>query len=363
MEECLAATGVNITTLLATGSFLLVFSLVLLHPFIRRRINLLVTPFLLIAVVGASGSPVAAAEACPASARPDMSTGRQGEVQLFNVIQNDTPSEGATFIASSLRLALADNPLPGSTLSTDGKTGTAPGEGVYEALGDGRIRFTPEPSFVGPARGVKYSIKDTKGYMVTSSYRPIVVGGSLASPLARDDILPYFCARLGLAVGGWVPFYLDEDADGCASECHYDELGNKVCSKGANPAAVEDQHIWKTKLLANDEVREAGASFDPSTVDLNPSVPGVQQSYTGSGFLATYDPTTDTLTVTTNDPKDYAPAASDPERCNDDLSVCEPRQQKTDIVLRYTFRDTNGSLSNQATARHPGNFAYLDAPL
>ena len=96
-----------------------------------------------------------------------------GQMQVYSVINNAAPSAGASFVASSLQLALVNNPVPGSTVSIDGVTITVPGEGVYSVdPTNGSIVFTPESEFVGTASGVRFTIKDTNGQSTTNTYVP-----------------------------------------------------------------------------------------------------------------------------------------------------------------------------------------------
>lgn len=133
------------------------------------------------------------------ASQPDQSVGEQGQPQTMSVVANDQPSEGATFVLTSLRLSLVDNPVPGSTVGDDGKTVIVPGEGTYVANDDGTITFTPLPSFVGTARGVRYSIRDTAGKMTSNIYRPIVKGTPppVCDPTVSQMVLPE--RQVGLA--------------------------------------------------------------------------------------------------------------------------------------------------------------------
>ncbi len=138
--------------------------------------------FALALVLGASTSLqlmpqiASAATNCLAS-KPDSSVGLPGQVQRFNVLNNDTPSAGARFVGASLRLALPDSPVAGSTLSGDRLSVSAPTEGAYQASAvgeDGTISFTPEANFRGVARGVRYTVEDTAGNTTGSIYTPRV---------------------------------------------------------------------------------------------------------------------------------------------------------------------------------------------
>jgi hypothetical protein len=120
--------------------------------------------------------PAYAASAC-LNAQPDSSVGAPGELQVYNVLQNDTPTPGSSFILSSLRLALVKNPVSGSIVSQGERQVNTPNEGVYIANSEaqnGTISFSPTMSFRGGAVGVKYQIKDTAGNYTGSVYKPRV---------------------------------------------------------------------------------------------------------------------------------------------------------------------------------------------
>jgi CshA-type fibril repeat protein len=118
------------------------------------------------------------------SVADDFSTGQKGSVQIFDILANDTPRDGATFVLSSLELRLASNYVAGSTLSTDRKQVVAPNEGTYQAQSNGTVRFTPESTFVGTAVGVGYTVRDTNGVNYQGNYKPRVVD---TAPVSCND--------------------------------------------------------------------------------------------------------------------------------------------------------------------------------
>ena len=65
-----------------------------------------------------------------------------------------------------------------------------PGEGKYKVNPKtGEVTFTPEPQFVGKAKGVTVQRRDTNGTAATGNYTPIVVGTSpKAEPSISSDI-------------------------------------------------------------------------------------------------------------------------------------------------------------------------------
>jgi MYXO-CTERM domain-containing protein len=98
------------------------------------------------------------------TAAPDTSTGPQGLPQSVNPLNNDAPG-------------IPEVPLKPDTLTLldgDGDpvdTVTVPDEGEY-TIEDGRIVFTPEPTFHGEATPVDYRVEDVNGTPATSTYTP-----------------------------------------------------------------------------------------------------------------------------------------------------------------------------------------------
>ena len=57
----------------------------------------------------------------------------------------------------------------------DGKiTKVVPGQGTYTIDPNGKVKFTPEPEFVGTASGVTVVRKDKNGKTIFASYTPTV---------------------------------------------------------------------------------------------------------------------------------------------------------------------------------------------
>lgn len=108
------------------------------------------------------------------NAKTATTNGAKGATQILSVITALKPSAGASFRLDTLELKLVSNPVPGSSLSTDRHTVTAPGEGKYVAQATGTITYTPDPNFTGTARGVGFVIEDTKGASFSSVYTPLV---------------------------------------------------------------------------------------------------------------------------------------------------------------------------------------------
>lgn len=180
MDTCLAATGSNRGVYIALIVLATLFGLIAIK--FRSSVKYLVLMGGAVLMMGIS-SPMAyalTAQDCPAVSASDTSTGARGMPQRYNVLSNDTPSLGASFVMASFTLDLPTHPVAGSSVSSDGKTVTVPGEGTYIANNDGAIMFTPEATFVGTARGVRYTIRDTAGISVTNTYTPVVTQGTMA---------------------------------------------------------------------------------------------------------------------------------------------------------------------------------------
>ena len=97
-------------------------------------------------------------------ANPDYTSGPQGVAQSVDPLANDNAGNpGIALDASTLTLLDgAGNP----TTSVD-----VPDQGTY-TIADGKIVFTPVPSFTGAATPVTYRIADANGTTDTSTYTP-----------------------------------------------------------------------------------------------------------------------------------------------------------------------------------------------
>ncbi|WP_216728570.1 YSIRK-type signal peptide-containing protein [Streptococcus oralis] len=71
----------------------------------------------------------------------------------------------------------------------DGSTNMiVPGEGSYTIDKDGKITFTPEPDFVGTAKGLVVKRLDMYGNVVTAHYTPTVLGQTQVSDATSEDL-------------------------------------------------------------------------------------------------------------------------------------------------------------------------------
>ena len=190
VNDCLASTGDDASplTLIAVGLLLAGLSVIFFRCKGRRGKGLTVIVGLsavgILSCIAVPDATYAASANCTSGGNYSTTDGvanstagasiqMMGQMQVYSVINNAAPSAGASFVASSLQLALVNNPVPGSTVSIDGVTITVPGEGVYSVdPTNGSIVFTPESEFVGTASGVRFTIKDTNGQSTTNTYVP-----------------------------------------------------------------------------------------------------------------------------------------------------------------------------------------------
>lgn len=228
MNDCLAETGANIWILVLVGVGVIIASgVLLLHK--RQKSNHSVQTMMvtlgvgLLSILGgghtyaASGTDCTSAANPPVTAdsststsngnsasslaltsQPDTSAAAFGVPQEQNVLNNDSPTYGARFVGSSLRLSLPADAPAGSRVTTDKDGGILQsvyivGEGYYsiDASNPGVIYFDgwvggniilPDgtagpymPAFVGSARyGVVYTVSDSIGNTTTNTYKPKV---------------------------------------------------------------------------------------------------------------------------------------------------------------------------------------------
>ena len=96
----------------------------------------------------------------------DPSTGRD---------KTSTGAKGQTQVATPVFEGHIDSTVP-PTFEDGNTTLVVPGEGTYTIDKDGKITFTPEPDFVGTAKGVVVKRLDIYGNVVTAIYTPTVIG-------------------------------------------------------------------------------------------------------------------------------------------------------------------------------------------
>lgn len=295
LEACLADTGVNVYIPIVTGVLLIIVSGAMLYRVSSKRTavpTLIAAISLCGGILLAGTAPVSALEgvctpisttipqdgSASPGARPDTSSGRVGDVQQLNVLNNDTPSDGATFDAASLRIAPVGDPLPGTVASEDGREITAPTEGEYVAREDGVIEFTPENSFVGRAIGVRYSVRDSVGKVVSSTYTPEVY-----TDICEVDSSLQLFNRTIRNGGGWrdsasirriplfssyTPFfaYSAEVSQGVTPVAHRDGL-SFMYNQASGTWDVSSNTIGSREVLAVANQGRTMIAYDPNDLD------------------------------------------------------------------------------------------------
>ena len=80
------------------------------------------------------------------------------------------------------------NPTVPPTFEDGSATMVVPGEGSYTIDKDGKITFTPEPDFVGRAKGLVVKRLDMYGNVVTARYTPTVLGQTQVSDATSEGL-------------------------------------------------------------------------------------------------------------------------------------------------------------------------------
>ena len=80
------------------------------------------------------------------------------------------------------------NPTVPPTFEDGSTTMVVPGEGSYTIDKDGKITFTPEPDFVGRAKGLVVKRLDMYGNVVTARYTPTVLGQTQVSDATSEGL-------------------------------------------------------------------------------------------------------------------------------------------------------------------------------
>ena len=154
-------------------------------------------------LVVAVGAPLGA------EAKPDQGAKPVTGPVTIDPLTNDTPSQGATFVRSSVCLVN----LAGDCVSTV----TVPGVGTWVVNDDGTVTFTPVKGYRGPAT-IGYQVTDTNGILLSSTIsfavQPAAApsdGPSTPKPASPKPVLPRQAAlpaglhrreRLGGVAGG-----------------------------------------------------------------------------------------------------------------------------------------------------------------
>ena len=103
---------------------------------------------------------------------------------------HDTASTGAKGqpqVATPTFEGHIDSTVP-PTFEDGSTTMVVPGEGSYTIDKDGKITFTPEPDFVGTAKGLVVKRLDMYGNVVTAHYSPTVLGQTQVSDATSEGL-------------------------------------------------------------------------------------------------------------------------------------------------------------------------------
>ena len=103
---------------------------------------------------------------------------------------HDTTSTGAKGqpqVATPTFEGHIDSTVP-PTFEDGSTTMVVPGEGSYTIDKDGKITFTPEPDFVGTAKGLVVKRLDVYGNVVTAHYTPTVLGQTQVSDATSEGL-------------------------------------------------------------------------------------------------------------------------------------------------------------------------------
>ena len=135
-----------------------------------------------------------------AEAKPDQGAKPVTGPVTIDPLTNDTPSQGATFVPSSVCLVN----LSGDCVSTV----TVPGVGTWVVNDDGTVTFTPVKGYRGPAT-IGYQVTDTNGIQLSSTItfavQPVVApsdGPSNPKPASPRPSVPAAKPRHQLAFTG-----------------------------------------------------------------------------------------------------------------------------------------------------------------
>lgn len=121
-------------------------------------------------------------------ATPDVETTPQNVPVTVELLGNDRAGQLADGSDGTLDAAsvvfTADGQPSGATIGGGGRTLDVPGEGTYVIGADGRVTFTPLPSFRGAASPVAYAVTDSLGNSAASTLTITVAG---VDPIARNN--------------------------------------------------------------------------------------------------------------------------------------------------------------------------------
>ncbi|MGK7890218.1 MAG: Ig-like domain-containing protein [Leptolyngbyaceae cyanobacterium] len=114
----------------------------------------------------------------PPTANNDMAETPKGQAITFPITENDDDSDGNL----DLTTVDLDPDTPGRQT-----TFTVTGEGTYEVDDDGNVTFTPEPTFTGTTTPINYTLKDDTGLQSDPATITVTVNAPGSPPIATND--------------------------------------------------------------------------------------------------------------------------------------------------------------------------------
>ena len=215
-------------------------------------------------------------------ATPDSTTTPFNTPVTLNAPSNDTASTGATLNSSSIDL---DPATPGQQTSF-----SKPNEGTFSVNSSGVVTFTPVNGFVGTST-TPYTIKDNFGTVSNPANLSVTVAGTPA-PVATDD---------------------------------------KATTTPNKPV---------TLAAPSNDTPGTGTTLDPSSIDLDPSTPGQQTTFSKPGE-GTFTLNTSTGEVTFTPVLNFTGVSSTPYTIKDNLGqTSNPANLKVTVVVPAAIDDS-----------------------
>ena len=163
-------------------------------------------------------------------AQPDVTSGQMGNIQTTNLLVSrngyDSPSEGTTLVASSVKLCASNEVAPNCTVPAGTPVSVA-GVGSYQVDANGIMTFTPLANYVGTPPPISYTVSDSSGGKGTSTYTPTVTPPPMTANPDTTSGPQGSVQTFDLTVN---------DTPGSGSTITKSSL--KLCNVSANPAEV-----------------------------------------------------------------------------------------------------------------------------
>ncbi|TPW73447.1 Ig-like domain-containing protein [Schumannella sp. 10F1B-5-1] len=209
------------------------------------------------------------------TADPDTDTTPQGVAVTTDVLANDSDNPAAVFDPDSLELQTGPDTWAASLNVT--------GQGLYEVV-DGQIRFTPVPTFTGPAAPVTYRVTDGLGRFASTTLTDTVTPAAAPTGTADTATTPYDTTVTGIAV-------LGNDSTGAANAT-FDPTTLRLIDAANGDAPVTTLEVAGVGVYT--VATDGTVSFDPDPA-FRGAAPAV--TYTAATNLGTTVSSTLTITV------------------------------------------------------------------